>query len=147
MRKNMINQRGPGPWLGLRSEAAINTLALPQVWCRMARFPKRPARQSLGNCLRSDLQNQTRYYTPRSPLASQVAQWWRVRPQCRRRGTQVPCLCWEDPLGWEMANHFSILAWKIPLTQEPGGLQSTGLQRVGHDWAHTHTPHYIVSWT
>ena len=35
----------------------------------------------------------------------------------------------------EMATHSSILAWRIPWTEEPGGLQSTGLQRVGHDWA------------
>ena len=41
-----------------------------------------------------------------------------------------------------MATHSSILAWRIPWTEEPGGLQSTGSQRVGHDWsdvAHTHT--------
>ena len=35
----------------------------------------------------------------------------------------------------EMANHSSILAWKIPWTEEPGGLQSMGSQRVGHDWS------------
>ena len=34
-----------------------------------------------------------------------------------------------------MATHSSILAWRIPRTKEPGGLQSMGLQRVGHDWA------------
>ena len=39
----------------------------------------------------------------------------------------------EDPLEKEMATHFSILAWEIPWTEEPGGLESTGLQRVGHD--------------
>ena len=39
---------------------------------------------------------------------------------------------WEDPLEKEMAAHFSILAWKIPWTEEPGGLHSMGLQRVGH---------------
>ena len=39
----------------------------------------------------------------------------------------------EDPLEKEMATHSSILAWRIPWTEEPGGLQSTGLQRVGHD--------------
>ena len=39
----------------------------------------------------------------------------------------------EDLLGNEMATHFSILAWRIPWTEEPGGLQSIGLQRVGHD--------------
>ena len=39
----------------------------------------------------------------------------------------------EDPLEEEMAPYSSILAWKIPWTEEPGGLQSTGLQRVRHD--------------
>ena len=45
----------------------------------------------------------------------------------------VPFLSWEDPLEKEMATHSSILAWRIPWTEEPGGLQSTGSQRVGHD--------------
>ena len=40
---------------------------------------------------------------------------------------------WEDPLEEEMATHSSILAWRIPWTEEPGGLQSMGLQRVEHD--------------
>ena len=40
---------------------------------------------------------------------------------------------WEDPLGKGMATHSSILAWRIPWTEEPGTLQSIGLQRVGHD--------------
>ena len=39
----------------------------------------------------------------------------------------------KDPLEEEMAPHSSILAWKIPWTEEPGGLQSMGSQRVGHD--------------
>ena len=39
----------------------------------------------------------------------------------------------EDPLEEEMATHSCILAWEIPCTEEPDGLQSTGLQRVGHD--------------
>ena len=46
--------------------------------------------------------------------------------------TQIQSLGQEDPLEVEMATHFSILAWGIPWTEEPGGLQSTGLQRVGH---------------
>ena len=49
--------------------------------------------------------------------------------------TQVWSLGQEDPLEKEMATHSSILAWRIPWTEEPGGLQSTGLQRVRHDWA------------
>ena len=51
------------------------------------------------------------------------------------RETRVQSLVWEDPLEKEMATHSSTLAWKIPWTEEPGGLQSMGLQRVGHDWA------------
>ena len=42
---------------------------------------------------------------------------------------------WEDPLEKEMETHSSILAWRIPWTQKPSGLQSTGLQRVGHNLA------------
>ena len=45
----------------------------------------------------------------------------------------VQSLGWEDPLKKEMVSHSSTLAWKIPWTEESGGLQSMGLQRVGHD--------------
>ena len=47
--------------------------------------------------------------------------------------TRVRSLGWEDPLKKKMTTHSSILAWRIPWTQEPGGLQSMGLQRVRHD--------------
>ena len=47
--------------------------------------------------------------------------------------TWVRSLGWEDPLEKEMATHSSILAWKISWTEEPCGLQSMGLQTVGHD--------------
>ena len=47
--------------------------------------------------------------------------------------TRVGSLGWEDPLEKEMATHSSILAWKISWTEEPGGLQSMGSHRVGHD--------------
>ena len=47
--------------------------------------------------------------------------------------TRVRFLGLEDPLDEEMATHCSILAWEIPWTEEPGGLQSMVLQRVGHD--------------
>ena len=49
--------------------------------------------------------------------------------------TWVHSLGWEDPLKKGMATHSSALAWKIPWTEEPGKLQFTGSQRVGHDWA------------
>ena len=50
-----------------------------------------------------------------------------------KQETQVRFLGWEDPLEKEIATHSSVLAWDIPWTEEPGGLQSTGLQRAGHD--------------
>ena len=49
--------------------------------------------------------------------------------------TWVPSLGWEDALEEDTATHSSILAWRIPWTEEPGGLQSMGSQRVGHDSA------------
>ena len=49
--------------------------------------------------------------------------------------TQVQSLGLEDPLGEDMATHSSILTWRIPRTEEPGGLQSMGSQRVRHNWA------------
>ena len=48
--------------------------------------------------------------------------------------TQVQSLGWEDPLEKGMGTHSSILAWRIPWTEEPGGLQSVGSQRVAHNW-------------
>ena len=59
----------------------------------------------------------------------------------------VQSLGWEDPLEEGMATHSSILAWRIPGTEEPGGLQFIGLQRVGDDWsdwAGTCTTHISV---
>jgi len=60
-----------------------------------------------------------------------VAQWVNNPPAMQE--TQVQSLGHEDPLEKEMAPHSSILAWRISWTEEPGGLQSMGLQRVGHD--------------
>ena len=54
--------------------------------------------------------------------------------------TWVQFLGWEDPLEKGIATHSSILAWRMPQTEEPGELQSMGSQRVRHDWgSHTHT--------
>ena len=72
--------------------------------------------------------------------ASLVAQLVKNPPALRE--TWVPSLCWEDALEERMAIHSSILAWRIPWTEEPGRLQFMESQRVGHDWAtytHTHT--------
>ena len=56
-----------------------------------------------------------------------------VKRLAARQETRVQSLGQEDPLEKEMATHSSILAWKIPWTEEPGRLQSMGSQRVGHD--------------
>ena len=66
--------------------------------------------------------------------ASQVAQWYRIYlPLQETQETQVRSLGWEDPLEEEMATHSCILAWRIPWTKEPGGLQSMGSQRLGRN--------------
>ena len=58
--------------------------------------------------------------------------------------TWVRSLGQEDPLEEEMATHSSVLAWEISWTEEPGGLQSMELQRVGHDRTTT-TGHYHLA--
>ena len=63
-----------------------------------------------------------------------MAQWVKNPPAMQEaQGTHVQSLGWEDPLEKGMATHSSILAWEIPGTEEPGGLQSMGSQRVRHD--------------
>ena len=59
--------------------------------------------------------------------------------------TQVQSLSGEDPLEKGMATHSSILAWRIPWTEKPGRLQSIGLQRVGHAWAHVRSDTQFAS--
>ena len=63
--------------------------------------------------------------------ASLVAQTVKNLPEMQE--TWVQSLGWEDPLEDGMATHSTILAWRIPWKEEPGGLQSMGSQRVGHD--------------
>ena len=64
-------------------------------------------------------------------MASLIAQMVMNLPAVQQ--TQVQSLGQEDPLEKEMATHSSILTWKIPRTEKPGGLQSMGLQSVGHN--------------
>ena len=86
------------------------------------------------------------YYPVGFPGASVV----RNPPAMREtQETQVRSLGWENPLEKEMATHFSILAWKIPWTMEPGRLLFMGSQRVGHNWAtslslQSHTKLYLL---
>ena len=72
------------------------------------------------------------FWIYRSPLGvSQMAQW--VKNLSAMQETPVRFLGQEDPLEEGMATHSRIVAWRIPWTEEPGGLQSMGLQRVGHN--------------
>ena len=59
-------------------------------------------------------------------------------PMPETQETQVSSLGQEDPLEDSMATHSSILTWKIPWTEEPGGLQSMQSQRLRHDWGAEH---------
>ena len=63
--------------------------------------------------------------------ASLLAQMVKNLPAVQE--TRVRSLGWEDPLEKEMAAHSSVPAWRIPWAEEPGGLQSIGLQRVEHN--------------
>ena len=78
---------------------------------------------------------------------SNAMTWWTslvaetVKRLLTMQETRVRSLGQEDALEKDMAPHSSTLAWKIPWMEEPGRLQSTGLQRVGHDWVTTSTMH------
>ena len=65
---------------------------------------------------------------------SQVAQWLRIH--LPRQETRVQSLGGEDPLEEGMASHFSILAWEIPWTEEPGRLQSMGSHDLANEQQH-----------
>ena len=100
-------------------------------------------------CVKSDqegLQNPWELHELHEPMRYCV----RIRPQHSIWVKNMPAMwetwVWslsqEDPLEKGMATHSSILTWRIPWTEEPGWLQSTGSQRVGHNWsdlAHAHT--------
>jgi len=75
-------------------------------------------------------------------LASLVAH--KVKNLLAKRETQVWTLGLEDPLEKEMATRSSILAWRIPWTEEPGGLHSMGWQRVRHDWVSNNKVTFII---
>ena len=67
--------------------------------------------------------------------ASQVAQWQRIHlPMQELQETRVRSLSQQDSLEEEMATSSSIFARIIPWTEEPGEMQSMGLQRIGHNW-------------
>ena len=95
------------------------------VTANIPRYPRRQTRKKMktkGEYLRDD---QSMY------VHLELIQSVKNLPAVQE--TRVRSLGWEDPLEKEMATHSSILAWKISWTEEPGGLQSMGSQRVRHD--------------
>ena len=84
-----------------------------------------PGAKTVGDCCL--LIFNSIYVVSRASLVAQT-----VKNPPARQETWIRSLVWEDPLEEGMATDSSILAWRIPWTEEPGGLQSTGLQRVGH---------------
>ena len=94
----------------------------------------------LGWLFRNPRQHSMLFWKHPLHVASLVAQRLKCLPAMWE--TQVRSLGREDTPEKEMATHSSILAWRNPWREEPGRLQSTGLQRVGHDWATS--LHYIA---
>ena len=84
-----------------------------------------------------DITLSTKVHPVKARLISLVAQTVKCMPTMQE--TWVRSLGGEHSLEKEIATHSSTLAWKIPWTEEPGRLQSMGLQRVGHDWVTSHT--------
>ena len=86
--------------------------------------------------LHLSVRNLSSSYSPRSLKNSTCKAQWK-EPACQnRRHRRCGLDSWvEDPLEEGMATHYNILAWRIPWTEEPGGLQSMGLQRVRHNWS------------
>ena len=95
---------------------------------------------------------------PWCPSARSLVQLWVPLSLVAQKAENLPAmqesqaqpLGWEDPLEEKMASHSSILAWRIPWTEEPGRLEYMRSQRVRHDWAtktHTHTHLWNLNFT
>ena len=89
------------------------------IWPRGKRQQVRSGSDASGRCVQTQLHLTT------------VAQMGKNLPAMQE--TRVPSLGREDPLEEEMATHSSVLAWRIPRTEEPGEIESLGSQRVGHN--------------
>ena len=83
----------------------------------------------LHHYILTKLENREVIFVTKTSLVAQT-----VKRLPKMREIQIQSLGQKDPLEKEMATHSSTLAWKIPRTEEPGGLQTMGSQRVGHDW-------------
>ena len=106
-----------GIWASLVAQQVKNLPAMQETLVQFLGWEDSP-REGIG-------------YPPWYSWSSLVAQMVKNPPAMQE--TWVQSLDWEDPPEEGMATHSSILAWRIPWTEEPGGLQSTGLQRVRYD--------------
>ena len=98
------------------------------IWSMTQQLPgahrSMPGKRGWKNCFKACVGN---WHLAR---VSQVAKWWRILlPMQGKQEMQVWPLGWEDPLEQEMATHSTILAWRIPWTEEPGGLQPMKSQK------------------
>ena len=126
------------PWW---SSGQDSTLPLQRSWVgswakELRSCKLRRASKSKINCFKVTLHS-------RLPCSS------KVKNLPAMQETWVQSMEWEDPLEKGMAIHSSILAWRIPWTEEPGGLQLVGSKRVRYDWAtnsslHWHTRGYFL---
>ena len=119
---------------GVTPEWGLNSVLPPKNMFKSN--PPEPVHVTyLGNGLCRCNQGKMRSHWTKGPYiqrqASLVAPMAKNSPAMQE--TWVRSLGREDPLDKKMEIHSNILAWKIPWTEEPGGLRSTGLQRVGHD--------------
>ena len=110
------------------------------VWANSRRWwsPRKPdVRQSMGSQSWTWLRDwmTTATLTPRLLWGFPGTQWWRpLLPAWELQGLWAPAPGRDNALEKEMATHCSVLAWRIPWTEEPGGQQSTGSQRMRHGW-------------
>ena len=147
-------QEEPTPEIGEYLRSKVLMSSLPQEWC-MQKISSETFLNSV--CLDSEralvmvnswwfLQVGRAGGIPKRMHPALVAQMVKNLPTMQEMPVQS--LGQEDPLEKGMATHFSILAWRMPRTEEPGELQSMGSQRTGHSWVtNIHTPGKGDSWS
>ena len=116
------------PWLARKTyfSTYLFSQSVPGSLARLQQPPLCSSFSVAFDCLINVLSGFFGWSWSLCPPASLVA-------QTVMQETWVRSLAWEDPLEKEMATHSSTLAWRVPWTEESGGLQSTGSQRVGQD--------------
>ena len=120
----------PQDWNASRPLSPSNLLTFHSTWLLIFFF------------ISLSLEHSPLFYTSILKPLGFTGGWMGKEPDCQWQATQetwVQSLGWEDPLEEKMATHSSMLAWRIPWTEEPGELQLIGSQRVGHNWVSENT--------